>query len=161
MTLIPSRPVIMTMLWGIAIVAWGTTAAAVVRAHRARQSGSPRSIASVDTIMMYDPTLLRRASDSVIAMDFFRVARHPTQVAFGTPVAAAPVIAPPARPILTFGGVIGGPPWRAVLSGIPNHDGSVVVAPGDTLGGLRVRTIRHDTVIVRGRDTTWTFTVKH
>ena len=91
---------------------------------------------------MYDHDILARAAESAIANDVFRTGRHPSRVAFGTvPIASAPVSSPP-RPHVTLGGIAGGPPWRAVLNGIPNYEGGTVVAAGDTLGGLRVRSIR-------------------
>jgi len=53
-----------------------------------------------------------------------------------------------------------GPPWQAVLEGIPGKQGSVVVRVGDVFGELRIRSIRRDTVVVQGADTTWKLTVR-
>jgi hypothetical protein len=57
-------------------------------------------------------------------------------------------------------GIIGGPPWSAILEGIPGREGSVVLRRGDTIAALRVRAVRRDTVVVEGADTTWRLTVK-
>jgi hypothetical protein len=147
-------------LWGITIVSAVMVGVTVVRTRRlGHQLTTPRPIV-VDDIAMYDREILARAADSAIANDVFRTDRRPSHVAFGAvPITGAPASSPP-RPHVTVGG-IAGPPWRAVLNGIPNHDGGIVMAPGDTLGGLRVRSIRRDTVIVQGQDTTWTLTVEH
>ena len=127
--------------------------------------GSRRPVSVVGVIpqprevLVYDDAALRRAADSVVVGDPFRIARKPARVAFGTP----PVNAPPTplRIQLTLGGIIGGPPWRAILDGIPMLEGSTVVAAGETIGGLRIRAVRRDTVVVQGMDTTWIFTRGH
>lgn len=157
----PKEPLFVYSLWGITLIAWATIGVTLYHTHDAMVASPPLRVAMTDTVMTYDPSALTRAADSVIGTDLFRLERHPTQVAFGTPPVAGPSTVPPQHPQLAFGGIIGGPPWRAILSGVPNHDGSLVIAPGDTFGGLRVRAIRHDTVIVQGRDTMWTFTVRH
>jgi hypothetical protein len=74
-----------------------------------------------------------------------------------TPAARAPttVAAPSARPQLVLRGVLGGPPWDAVVEGIPGREGAVVIQTGETTAGLTVRAIRRDTAYVRGFDTTW------
>jgi hypothetical protein len=47
-----------------------------------------------------------------------------------------------------------------LLDSVPGRDGSVLVRKGDTLGGLRVRSIGRDTVIVQGVDSTWRLIVR-
>lgn len=75
-------------------------------------------------------------------------------VAMGMPM-------PPAvnRPRLVLRGVLGGPPWDAVIDGIPGREGAVVIRAGQSVAGVTVRTIRRDTVHARGFDTTWTLTL--
>jgi hypothetical protein len=53
-----------------------------------------------------------------------------------------------------------GPPWQAVVEGIPGREGGVVVREGEVLGELRVRSIKRDTVVVVGFDTTWALAVR-
>lgn len=132
---------------------------------RPAQHGAARVVATparARDVTMYDADVLQRAADSLVANDVFRIERKPSKVAFGAPQPNTVPPAPP-KPIiqLVLGGVMGGPPWRAVLSGVPGRDGSVVVATGDTLGGLKVKSVRPDVVIVQGPDTTWTLTVRH
>jgi hypothetical protein len=89
----------------------------------------------------------------------FRLNRQP---AMAGAVSGSSVAAPPApRPVLLLRGLVGASPaWQAILEGIPGRAGGVVVSKGDTVGGLRVRRITRDTVIVQGTDTTWKLTVK-
>jgi hypothetical protein len=67
-------------------------------------------------------------------------------------------MAPP-KPMLRLRGLVGGPPWDALIEGIPGHEGAVVARVGQTLGGITVRAVRRDTVIARGMDTTWKLTI--
>jgi hypothetical protein len=96
--------------------------------------------------------------------DPFRLTREPSAVPYdanGDVVVAAQ--ATPAKPPLALSGIVG-PPWVAVLEGVPGRTGSVLAKAGDTLARpplvlLVVHRIWRDTVVVRGADTTWTLTV--
>jgi len=93
----------------------------------------------------------------IIEGDLFRSDRHAAASDRG-PVAQSPVPGKPVlpRPSLVLRGIVGGPPWDAIVEGIPNHDGAYVVRAGETVGALNVRSVRRDGVIIRGMDTTWT-----
>jgi hypothetical protein len=65
----------------------------------------------------------------------------------------------PPKPRLVLRGILGGPPWDALIEGIPGREGSAVVRTGDKLAGLLIRSVRRDTVVVRGADTTWKLTM--
>jgi hypothetical protein len=108
-------------------------------------------------VLMYDPGQLREAADSVAASDPFRLDRHPSAPPIDQPAIAA-ATAPSLQ--LELSGVMGGPPWRAILSGIPGREGGVVVRAGDTLGGIRIRTIKRDTVVIHAGDSTMTLILK-
>ena len=100
--------------------------------------------------------------DRIASADPFRLDRKPATVAYGAPDtvaarAAAQAAAP--RPPLVLVGIVG-PPWRALLDGIPGHDGSTVLHPGQTVAGLRIAAITATTTTVMGMDTTWHLTVK-
>lgn len=91
----------------------------------------------------------------VIATDPFRLDRRPAEVPFGATVATAnPVQVAP-----TVSGILG-PPWKAVLEGVAGRQGSVLVAKGDTLGGLRIISVREDQVVIQAKDTTWRLGVR-
>jgi hypothetical protein len=145
------------LLWTITAGAVAMTAGQVVLGSRPTSlSGSP--LPSMTGVLMYDPAQLRDAADSVSSSNPFRLDRHPS-----TPTPDAPTVAvPPAAPTLALelSGVIGGPPWRAIVSGIPGRDAGVVVRAGDTLGGMRIRSIRRDTVVIQAGDSTMTLILK-
>lgn len=111
----------------------------------------------------FDSQSLAAATTTIIGSNPFRLDRQPARVGFGaepvsTEAQGAPT--PPERPTLSITGIIGGPPWQAIIEGVPGRDGAVLVRSGEVLGELRVRTIRPDTVVVEGPDTVWTLTLK-
>jgi hypothetical protein len=65
----------------------------------------------------------------------------------------------PPRVPLVLAGVIG-PPWQALIEGIPGHSGAVVVRAGDRVEDLRVLSITRDRAVIQGADTTWRLTLK-
>jgi len=155
-------------IWGISAVALILTArqirangAADDSTRRGRPGTLVRSTPSSSALEMFDADSLDSAAGRVIAHDPFRLARKPATVAFsiapngvvGPPVPAAP----PVR--IALQGTIGGPPWRAIIAGIPGHDGTIIVSSGDTLGGVSIRRVSRDGVTVRVKDSTWTLTL--
>jgi hypothetical protein len=106
---------------------------------------------------------LEDADDVVVAGDPFRVARAPAATAFN-PTAdgpAAPAMVPgaagpaPARPTLILKAIVGGPPWQAIIDGIPGQTSGTVVRAGATFDRLSVRSVTRDSVVVQGPDTSW------
>jgi hypothetical protein len=55
---------------------------------------------------------------------------------------------------------ISGPPWEALIEGIPGKQGAVVVRAGDRVEDLRIRSISSELVVVQGQDTTWRLQIK-
>jgi hypothetical protein len=101
------------------------------------------------------------ASEAFVARDPFRLERKPSGVAYSPALEGAPPPPPrPPRPALAVAGILGGPPWEALLEGIPGREGSALVRRGDTLGGLRIRSITRDTVRITGMDTAWALTIR-
>ena len=107
---------------------------------------------------------LRAVSQGIVAHDPFRLDRHPSPVPYRPEldgvIAATPPPPKPPKPRLALAGILGGPPWTALLDSVPGREGSVLVRRGDTLGGLRIRSVGRDTVIVEGADTVWKLGVK-
>jgi len=100
-------------------------------------------------------------AEVVAANDPFRVARRPSPVAYRPELEGAPPPPPaPPKPPLSVSGIIGGPPWQAVLEGMPGRDGPLVVSAGDRIGDLTIRSVRRDTVVVSSSDTTWKLSVR-
>lgn len=101
------------------------------------------------------------AAQTLISMDPFRAGRRPSPIAYSPTIEGAP---PPTqgtpRPSLGVSGIIGGPPWSAVLEGVPGREGGTVVRSGDTLSGLTVRSVDRERVVISGMDTTWRLIVR-
>jgi hypothetical protein len=122
------------------------------------RSTSAMPASSTDTV---DAGQLIAAVDSVVSRDPFRITRRPAPVAFGTQVSpSAPVPPQPERPRLRLAGIIGGPPWEAILEGFPSRAGGIVVRGGDLVGDVRIRRITRDTVVVEASDSTWKLTLQ-
>ena len=106
-----------------------------------------------------DSAHLVRLAGGIIATDPFRMYRQPPSARFdpasrsvvqsGIPTLEAP------RPVLLLRAIVGGPPWEALLEGIPGRSGPLVVRTGDTLGELVIQSVGSDTVVIAGMDTTW------
>jgi hypothetical protein len=113
---------------------------------------------------------LAAAARSVAGGNPFRLDRAPAPIGFqqppapgmpGTLTGMPPPYEPPAppRPQLLVSGIVG-PPWQAMLEGVPGREGAVVVRQGDALGELRIREITRSVVVVASPDTTWRLTVR-
>lgn len=153
-------------LWAIAIVLSalaGMRGRAVAFTLSTPTSGalSWEALAAPAPVLVSRSAVLVAASEALVARDPFRLERKPSGVPFTLAVESAPsAVARPPRPALAVSGIIGGPPWEALLEGVPGRQGSALVRRGDTLGGFRVRSISKDTVKVSGLDTTWTLTIR-
>jgi hypothetical protein len=154
-------PLVEPALWIVTAVSL-LVATIGVRAAR----GTPPSLAqsvpgAVSEPRRIDPDSIARASAYIVANNPFRLSRQPATVAYSPALEGlAPLTVRPPRPALVLLGIVGGPPWSAILEGIPGRDGSVMVRRGDSLGTLIVRAVGRDTVIIKGADTTWRLTVK-
>jgi hypothetical protein len=101
--------------------------------------------------------------DATVDHDPFRLERHASPIAYKPELEGVAPPPPPQRPphpTLTVSGILGGPPWDALLEGVPGHDGSMLVHPGDVIGTLKIRSVSRDTVVVTGDDTTWHLALK-
>jgi hypothetical protein len=118
-----------------------------IRETQRRATGSPARLTR-DT---------RDQLQAILAGDLFRRERQQPDSAASAPATQLATPRPPAppKPNLTLRGLVGGPPWDAILEGLPGHEGSYVVRAGDSVGGLRIRSVRRDGVTIRGMDTTW------
>ncbi|MDB4878547.1 MAG: hypothetical protein JWM41_4993 [Gemmatimonadetes bacterium] len=56
---------------------------------------------------------------------------------------------------MTLKAIVGGPPWEAIVDGIPGQPPGTVVRSGSTLDKLAVRSVTRDSVVIQGPDTTW------
>lgn len=99
----------------------------------------------------------------IVGSDPFRLDRKPADVAYGaTPdsLAGRASTTPTApRPPLALVGIVG-PPWRALVDGVPGHDGSMVLRAGQSVADLRVVAVSATAATISSLDTTWHLTVK-
>lgn len=149
--------------------AWALTLIAGIAAGRAWYRISRPVQAPMPAIWPVSQPARPIASDSLAVLtsrivdgDPFRLDRKPAAVAYGaTPDSLANRATTPAapRPPLVLVGIVG-PPWRALVDGVPGHDGSVVLRAGQTIAGLRVRDVTGATATISAVDTTWHLAVK-
>lgn len=147
---------------------WAATAVTILLALFAlRAPGSPKTALplvprAAKEPRQVPPESLARATAYVVANDPFRLSHQPATVAYSPALEgiAPPPVARPPRPNFVLRGIIGGPPWSAIVDGIPGRDGSTVLRKGDPVSAYFVRAVGRDTVTIKGADTTWQLTVK-
>jgi len=61
---------------------------------------------------------------------------------------------------LSLAGIVGGPPWMALIEGIPGHESGAVLIQGEEINGFRLESIRGDTAVLVGFDSTWVLVPK-
>jgi hypothetical protein len=146
-------------LWILAFL--GLTATTIARSRR---------IAAVSTNALTIPPLrsvalalssvqLDSAVVDFVDGDPFRLTNQPSRVRYNalpTETAAdAPAIARDPRPTMTLRAVAGGPPWQALIEGIPGRGQPTLVRPGSVIEKVIIRLITRDSVVVRTGDTTF------
>jgi hypothetical protein len=60
------------------------------------------------------------------------------------------------HPTLTIKAIVGGPPWQAIVDGIPGQSQGAIVQAGATFGGIIIASVGRDSVRVRTADSAWT-----
>lgn len=142
-----------TLLIGHAVTSWRGTAT---------ESAPTRLITAARPLVdRFGVDSLAMVANRLVQTNPFRLSRQPAIV----PFVADAMLLPPAepgtpKPLLVLSGLIGGPPWSAVLEGVPGRDGSVVVRVGDRVDDLKIERLIVDTLLVTGYDTTWKLTVR-
>jgi hypothetical protein len=97
------------------------------------------------------------AARTVAQTDPFRLDRQPASIPYRPDLEGVIPPPKPPKPQPVLAGLVGA---TALLDGVPGHAATAIVHAGDTLGGLRIRRITRDTVIVSGSDTTWRLTLR-
>lgn len=150
------------MLWLGAAVAIAAAAMEGASSARPRGASAMQPSTVVPEIRRVDEDSITRGAAFSIDNDPFRLSRRPSSVRYSSTPAAAPPspVATAPRPTLVLRGIVGGPPWSAIVEGIPGREGTTLLRPGDSAGTLVVRSVGRDTVVIKGADTTWRLTVK-
>jgi hypothetical protein len=104
-------------------------------------------------------SLLVAAEEMAVANDPFRLSNTPPEIRFDprdeSANSARLVPFTPVRPSFALKGITGGPPWQAVIDGVPGQSPGVVVREGERFDRLVVRAVTRDSVIIQGPDTAW------
>jgi hypothetical protein len=145
---------------------WALTALVAIAGRARWASALPTpAAAAVPVIPAVAPpaasqlALRMRQADSAAARDPFRLDRSPAPTA-PQPLLAGGMPPPPSfRPPLAVSGLVG-PPWAAVLEGVPGQENGVLVRGGERFGELRVLSVSPAAVLVSAPDTTWRLTVR-
>jgi hypothetical protein len=138
------------------IVAWTTAIPKSPIAELTITAGGAAP-AALDTMALGASAMRLRLRDP------FRLDRKPTDVRYNPwePVATvAPPPPAPVRPPLALAGLLGGPPWNALIEGIPGRENGVLLQLGDSMNGVRFVALRGDTVLLAAFDTTWSLTAR-
>lgn len=103
---------------------------------------------------------LASAEESIVSNDPFRLANIPASARYDPNeelAASASGVAQPAplRPTMTLKAIVGGPPWQAVVDGLPGQPANTLVRSGSTYDKLVARSVTRDSVVIQGPDTTW------
>lgn len=141
----------------------------LVAAQRVRAAVTPGRIpepvvgrASMAPVLLDADSLAAQAA-MIIENDVFRLTNRPSSVPYTLappPNVERPAAVRPVRPTLALRAVMGGPPWLAVVDGLPGGVGDgVTVRAGDTFDKLLIRSVGRDTVIVQAPDTIWKLTI--
>ncbi len=145
------------LLLGILFALSGMQRARSMLATESREPIKASSV-TVDAPVFPSSDSLDDAAATIVANDPFRLSNTPPTVRFLGAVSVAPPNATP-RPALVLRAIVGGPPWSALVEGLPGQSGGVVVLAGNTFEKLRIRSIARDTVVVQAPDTTWKLTM--
>ena len=160
-----SRRTLEALLWAAALA---LSLAAWSRLRHAVPPAAPvpaaASLAAPPPVRRVPAGVVAAAGEVVRRGNPFRLDRAPAPVRFAaTPAPGMGMVPPPPpqppRAPLVLAGVIG-PPWQALIEGIPGHSGAVVVRAGDRVEDLRVLSITRDRAVIQGADTTWRLTLK-
>lgn len=122
----------------------------------------PPRVSTVSSVSVAEQAQPESLATPLVGKDPFRVVRRPSPVSYDPVRFAQPAASRPPMPALALLGIV----WAtgrnptALVEGIPGVDGPRPVEQGDTVGGLRVRKILRDRVVITGFDTTWTLTVR-
>ncbi len=118
----------------------------------------PAGVASSATAVTVSDSLVRQ----VIARTPFRASRSPAARPYDLDRGTVEVVeAPPVpRPRLTLAGIVWEPEPLAIIEGLPGAEGGKVLRRGEVVGGLKLKRIERNRVVITGLDTTWNLSVK-
>lgn len=145
--------------WGLALLVFG---ASIIRYRDAgRRTRSPSSgivHAGPDMPVRVTADSLLGAMDRVSESGLF-ASDSDNESDDGSTAPPLNPTAVPMRPTITLRGLLGGPPWIAVVQGLPGIPGPVVLRSGDTLAGFSIVRAGRDSVVLSGNGTSLTLSL--
>lgn len=96
---------------------------------------------------------------SIVKRNPFRLSGRPALIRHGTSGTPEARVTAKYRPSLVLKAIVGGPPWAALIGGVPGRGSDALVHVGQRLDSLLVRSIAADGVTIVGPDTTWILTL--
>lgn len=150
---------------GLAVFVGLLTIALVLRwAHRTPEETVIRSALGSKSASGVEPGIVDSLVAVLVRKAPFRWSRRAVMIS-ASPVTGASAPGPsapptPPKPLLSLAGIVWGRHPLAVLEGVPGAAEPRVVAQGDSAGGLLVRLVARDRVVVIGFDTLWTLKLK-
>lgn len=122
-------------------------------------STSPPPSPPDDPAGVQNPVALSVDPQVVLDQNPFRLSRQPASLRLGAapPEFQSEVTTPAPAPIfppLVVHGIIGGPPWTLLLSGVPGEADQVVLLQGDSIGQITFLGIRADSILLLVGDST-------
>jgi hypothetical protein len=143
-----------------------TLACGALTAKRWRQVMAVQPVAVSQAAVMvttshpFDADSLDLAVERTVNGDPFRLSRTPSEVPYSPDAMLTPAVAVPRFvPTLVLRGIVGGPPWQAVIDGIPGSPPGVVVRSGSVFDKLTIKWVSRDSVAVQTPDSAWTLTL--
>jgi len=135
--------------WRTALPPIPTSATTVISLHTEHLQVTSDSIADAENLIVdNDPFRLSNTAPTV------RYSALAETGASGTGY-----VAPQApRPTLILKAIVGGPPWRALIDGIPGQPPGTLAEPGSKFDKLVVRSVSSESVVIQGMDTSWVLT---
>lgn len=154
--------------WIFAAASLCATIVACIRWEHAGRRGEPQRAAASSPHTrgnMVSDSALAEAEELTVTNDPFRLSNAPPSVRYdpaneGGASGLGTVTPPPVRPTLTLKAIVGGPPWTAVIDGIPGQAAGTIARQGTTFDKLTVRVVTRDSVVVQGPDTAWVLSFK-
>ena len=149
--------------YAVAVATCATLAAAgAVRWYAAKPIGDRSPAQIVPVANLRDDSLettIAAAEDVIVANDPFRLANEPALVRYDpaneSDVATTIAGSARVRPNLILKAIVGGPPWQAVIDGLPGQPPNTVVRAGTAYDKLVARAVTRDSVVIQGPDTAW------
>jgi len=150
---------IVAVLVGSSLCASG---AAWLRWQQLAAGGIPDRVAIAPLRRIAEPIpadSLADAEDAIVTNDPFRLSNSPAAVRYDPasdgPMSGVLAGTPQLRPTLVLKAIVGGPPWQAVIDGIPGQPAGTIARAGARFDRFTVRAVTRDSVIVQGVDTSW------